>query len=247
MRPAICIMAVKPHSVWLEMLSKIRHYDVYVVVDTLNTDYGAEKAAYPSVQIIQVMDRECRDQGFVNSSHMENASLVFNEIIAWDRALCYFSKREYELVWFFEEDAFFYDEETIAAIDRQYPVSDLLCADKERESLPDEWQWFWPAIHIEFSRPYFHAPICATRMSKRLLKEITDYAEMHRTLFFIEAMFPTLCVHHQLLYDIPKELKDTIRWRHDWNTTNTDRVRIFHPIKDMGLQDAIRKNLISMT
>jgi len=45
---------------------------------------------------------------------MPYSSLIFNEIIAWDRALYYFSviNKNYENIWFLEDDVFIYGEET---------------------------------------------------------------------------------------------------------------------------------------
>ena len=77
---------------------------------------------YPSIKFITFDNDKCIEEGFQNSSHMENSSLIFNRVIAWDKGLYYFSRLEtkYDNVWFFEDDVFFYNEKTIEKIDNLF-------------------------------------------------------------------------------------------------------------------------------
>jgi len=176
---------------------------------------------------------------------MPSSSLTFNEIISWDKAIYYFAtvnKCSYEFVWFLEDDVFIYGEETIQSVDDKYSNSDILCRDKTPESKPDEWQWFWPAIHINFERPYFQSTICVVRMSSKLLDCINDYVVSNKRMFFIEAMFPTIAHKHNLIYDTPDEFTKII-WRNDWKQEDLTKHDFVHPMKRFDLHKEFRKNI----
>ena len=112
-------------------------------------------------------------------------------------------------------------------IDKVYPNSDLLtndCADYKTGT------WNWSYIKINFPQPWYSAMVCATRLSKTLINLIKGYAEEHKTLFFLEALFPTLCKRNNLIYDLPKELKPVL-YNKPIQESDLDKHRIFHPVK----------------
>ncbi len=238
-RNAVCLVTIKPHIVWLDFLRQFHNYDVYIVVD---------RPMDPECRdFVQITNEDCIRAGYIHSSFMPTSSLVFNEIIAWDRALYYFTnvRTEYDNVWFFEDDVFFYGENTILNVDKKYPNSDILCKQKNPQPVAGEWAWFWPAISIDLPMPYFHSPICAVRMSRQLLSCINEYVSRPnvRKLFFIEAMFPTIAHYHGLVYDMPTELSE-IHWRRDWSVEDMNRGTFFHPMKDMDQQREFRELLM---
>ena len=247
---AICILTIKPHLELINFYIQFKNYDVYFVIDDLNYDCDLLRTTYPTIKFIQIPNEVCESSGFKYSSYMQSSSLTFNEIIAWDRAMYYFTNGcdcdcQYDFVWFMEDDVFIYGEETIDAVDKNYPNSDILCRDKTPESKPDEWQWFWPAIHINFERPYFQSLICVVRMSNKLLKCINEYVTSNKRMFFIEAMFPTIAHKNNLVYDTPVEMNKIV-WRNDWkeeqhNITKTDFV---HPVKCIDLHKEFRNKLL---
>jgi hypothetical protein len=156
MKKAICLITRTPNKIWLEFLNNFENYDIYVLVDDLITDYKDYEQIYANIRFIKITDDECRQHGYIHSSYMPTSSLVFNEIIAWDRALYYFTNMNtnYQLVWFFEDDVFLYSEETLMQIDiKNISDSVLLCKDKNPEPKEGEWSWFWPAIEIHFLQP----------------------------------------------------------------------------------------------
>jgi hypothetical protein len=241
MKKAICLVTVQPSIVWVDFLSKITKYSIYIVVDNISCDTEIYKERYPMIHFIKVTDEECIQSGYIHSSYMPSSSLQFNPIIAWDRALWYFTiiQSEYDYVWFFEDDSFFYDEMTLINIDEKYPDSDILCKDKNPQPKEHEWQWFWPAITVHFPPPYFHSPICAIRMSKQLLFHIHEYVKQHKKLFFIEAMFPSIAHRHNLQYTLCEELNE-LHWRRVWKIEDFNKQKVFHPIKNMEEQHKIR-------
>jgi len=241
-RNAVCLVTIKPNAHWVDLLRKFQNYDVFVVVD---------RPTDPECQdFIQITNDDCIQNGYIHSSYMPTTALAFNEIIAWDRALFYFTnvRTEYDNVWFFEDDVFFYGESTILNVDKKYKNSDILCKEKNPEPREDEWNWFWPAISINFPGPYFHSQICAVRMSRRMLSYIDEYVKKphNRKLFFIEAMFPSIAHHHGLVYDMPTELNE-IHWRRDWTANDMNHATFFHPMKNMDQHREFRELLALKT
>jgi len=247
MEYAICILTIRPNKNVVQFYNMFTNYDVFFIIDDIHYDCSAFKTMYPSIQFIQISNEECDYHGYKHSSHMPRSSLDFNPIVAWDRALYYFCNvnTKYNHIWFLEEDVFIYGEETILNIDTNntYILSDLLCRDKTPKSKKGEWQWFWPAIFIPFEEPYFQSMICVTRMSRKLLNHIAQYIEIHKKLFFVEAMFPTIAHKHNLIYNTPSEFQN-ILWRYDWQLTELTKYDFFHPLKNPDKHQQLRKNMI---
>ena len=243
---AICIITIQPAIELIHFYSQFKNYDIFFMIDDEKISIDCHKESYPYIHFIQIEKEKCMKSGYKHSSYMQNSSLIFNEIIAWDKALFFFcshfKNHGYEKIWFFEDDVFIYNEKTVALIDDKYPQSDILCRDKNPESKPDEWQWFWPAIHPAIPRPYFHSPICAVRMSKKLLDTIAQYIEENGRMFFIEAMFPSLANYYNLLYDQPPEFSKLV-WRRDWQSDEIEKTDFVHPIKDPAIQQLYREKI----
>jgi len=243
---AICLLTINPNEIWMKFLSKFtsQKYDIYVVLDNIDFDTQIYEEKYSNINFIKVKNDDCINSGYIHSSYMPTSSLKFNEIIAWDRALYYFTNIDvsYENIWFFEDDCFFYDENTILNIDTKYPDSDILCKEKNPEPKEDEWKWFWPAIHIHFSPPYFHTPICAVRLSNKLLFHLNQYVITNKKLFFIEAMFPSIAHYNNLIYETCEEMGQLF-WRREWIPADFNKNQIFHPVKNMNQQDKNRNGL----
>jgi hypothetical protein len=242
---AICVLTITPNIEFIEFYNNFKNYDIFFVIDDNNYNCEMLKKDYPSINFVQILNDECNEHGFKHSSYMPNSSLVFNEIISWDKALYFFSNinKNYEYVWFLEDDVFIYGEETIQNLDSKYLNSDILCRDKIPEPKENEWQWFWPAIHINFEKPYFQSSICAVRMSKLLLYYINKYIQINKKMFFIEAMFPTIAHKHNLRYDMPEEFSKII-WRNNWQQHDLNKVDFVHPIKNFNMHKEFRKNIL---
>jgi len=233
---AIAVICKSPHPVWLEFLSGFQDYDTYVIVDD-STDLNSLQSEYPNIRLIQVDAKACEASGITdtNSAH-------FKKVNGWDKALYYFAveNTSHQHVWFFEEDVFFYNEDTIKNIDRKFPDSDLLTAPyKISTSTSKDW-WWWPMINIPFEQPYYNAMVCGVRVSGNLLDKIKTYARENKRLFFLEVLFPTLAVKGNLIYHTPNQL-DQIYFRYDWRYLS--KKNIFHPIKNIDSHPEIRLTL----
>lgn len=242
---AICIIGYTPNEIWLDFLNKIDNhcgYDLFFVVDVDYVDYNSMyDSKYLNVKIIRISNTETEENNYVNSS----SRLGFPKIIAWDKALYYFCKLNtiYDYVWFFEDDAFIYNINTVVNVDKKYPNSDLLTKEYEVNENGEHNYWFWYGIDFTIPPPYYNAMICVSRLSKQLLQKIHDYVCESKTLLFIEAMIPTIAKHHKLLYEHPDEMNKTLQWRYDWNISNIEPHNFYHPIKNIENHKIIRQEI----
>jgi hypothetical protein len=240
----ICILMAKLNNEWLYMLKDFTKYDIYLIIDDNTINYNEIYGnLYPAIHFIQIDNNECANHGYRNSN---STHVGFKQIIAWDKSFYYFSRinTNYDNVWFIEEDVFFYNEETILNIDKQYKTSDLLTQNYGRNEDGTDMEWVWSFLYgnMNLPPPYYCAMLCAMRMSKQMIKYIDDYVKQYKTLFFIEAMVPTIAKQNRLVYNTPPELFSILH-RSDWNFEEINKTNLFHPIKDMKLH-LIWKTLI---
>jgi hypothetical protein len=233
-KKCVCILTVNPSDIWLKFLSDFIHYDVYMVCDNNNVDYTTMyESQYPKIKIIQIQNSEADKFGFKNSSSAISPRQIVN---SWDKALFYFSKinTEYEHVWFIEEDVYFYNENTLVNIDKQYTDHDLLCNTLTPKSadMSSTWFWHWPLFTINLPEPHYRGMVCATRLSKTLLAHITNYAYQNKTIFYLETLFPTIALHYNLKYHTPNELQPVV-YRCDWSSEDINTTQLFHPMKNL--------------
>ena len=232
----ICIITRKPNKILLDFLNDFEHYDIYIMIDDNNVEYKKfYKRQYDNINFIQVEEDICIKNGFINVTKMTKESYP----IAWDKALFYFSniQSNYDNVWFIEDDVYFYNEDTILNIDNKYPNSDILSKKYEQydSKKPDHWHWKSIMNNIKIDPPYYKTMVCAVRMSKKLLGYINKYAKVNNTLFYLEAMYPTLAMRNNLKCDNPDELS-TIVYRKDWKKEDMNKTNLYHPIKDYDIQ-----------
>jgi len=225
----LCLLCYKPHDTWINFLSTFTTYDIYIIIDDNSTDYKEQYSVFSNINIIQINDTECKQNGFINMNFT-----IGKEISAWEKSLYYFStiNTEYKKVWFVEDDVFFYDERSLLHIDSQYDTSDLLSNYYHENVDGDKNDWHWSAIDIRCQPPYYRAMVCCVRMSSYLLSKIRNYANEHNTLFFLEALFPTICKVNTMKYDTPTEFKN-IEYRKNYDDTDIDEHNLFHPVKDI--------------
>ena len=225
---SLCVICLKPNKIWLDFLQNFTHYDVYMVVDDNSIDYKSEYKEYTKVNIVQVPDEECKKKGYIDMNF-----IIKKKVTGWEKAVYYFStiNTTYTNVWFVEDDVFIYNENTLLNIDTTYKSADLLTNVCSENLTGKSTVWHWTRIRIKLEPPFYRAMCCAIRVSKQLISKIRDYARVHKTLFFLEALFPTLCKYYKLEYDVPHELIDIDY--HPNVIENIDKNHLYHPIKDI--------------
>jgi len=233
---AVCLLCRVPHEEWISFLSTFKDYQVYIVVDDNTADYTAKYAHFSSLHIIQIPNSECSTYGYLNMNFCMRKSIT-----AWEKAMYYFTRknRSHDRIWFFEDDVFFHAEDTLRSIDRAYEDGDLLSNQYTENLTGDKSVWNWPHVDMRLPPPWHHAMCCAIRVTKRLLDTVLDYAEKHKTLFFLEAMFPTLCKQNSLIYHTPSEL-NYIDYKINFTETDITTKGLYHPIKEINRHRLIR-------
>jgi len=167
-KQAIVVICCNSNDTWIDFLSNFTKYDVYMVIDDNSKLYKNDK-----INIIQFSDSICEEKGFTHMNY-----LTKKNVTGWEKAVYYFSNvnLSYKNVWFFEEDVFFYNEKTLLDIDKKYPNSDLLTNTYTSKLDSPEW-YHWSRITIKLNDPLYKAMVCASRMSKKMLKLIDTYAK----------------------------------------------------------------------
>jgi hypothetical protein len=228
MKKALCLITFNPNSIYLDFLQNFNYYDIFVIIDDLYFNSHHLQQTYKSITFIQISNQLCCNYGFKNTSFIT----LKKQISGWDKALFYFSyiNQQYDHIWFMEDDVYIYNESTLINIDKKYTYESLLCNSSFKEENLNEW--LWNQIHIYIDPPYYCGMMCIVRMSKYMISSIKDYASTHHTLFFLEALFPTLAVKYKLMYSNPIEFKTvTHRDLH----TYLNKTYLYHPVKDLNI------------
>jgi hypothetical protein len=245
---AICLITYIPNKIWCDFLKTfdVTAYDVFVVVD--NNDFNLscfiDEHGYnnndnnTNITFVQLDDKTCSMRGYINTSFTLN-----KRIAGWDKALCYFGEEKnnnYDHIWFIEDDVFFYNMQTLKNIDSRYSDDDLLSNCYDENTNGEKNSWHWNVISIQqYSPPYYNGMMCAVRISKKLMKYINDYASRHNTLFFLEALFPTIAIKNKLKYSTPAEFVN-IHYRNEFKKEHINDTNLYHPVKDVTLHTAFR-------
>ena len=242
----ICLITFQPRKIWCDFLNTFKHYKIFIIVDDNDFDLCVFKNEYTNINFITVKNETCKLSGYMNTNYMINKL-----ISGWDKALYYFGLENtgventgYDFIWFIEDDVFFNNENTILNIDKQYVNEDLLSSPYYINKDGNKHTWNWSRININFPPPYYHGMMCVVRFSKMMLKCINNYANLHKTLFFLEALFPTIAIKHKLKYATPNELSD-IYYRHNFQQKDIRVNNFYHPVKNLKIHVFLRNNFLS--
>jgi hypothetical protein len=232
MKNAVCLITFNPTEKleYLHFLNSFDNFDIYVIIDDNSINYDNLKDIFNKISFIQIEDDLCLQSGYINISYITLKKLVSG----WDKAIYYFTtqKTDYLNVWFFEDDVYFYSEMSILKIDDKYNEQDILCNSSYDEAKLDEWLWKY--IEIDFEPPYFCGMMCALRLSKKYLHAISCYVKKNKTMFFLEAFFPTLAKKYKLKYiENPAEFITITHRDHIPNTVALKKNYLYHPVKDL--------------
>lgn len=250
---AIALIVLEPREIYLDFLLTFSNYDIYIIIDTdKDQETITSLVKYKKLNFVQFDKQLCQNLGFQNVNYIGVNKLISG----WDKALLFFSviiPLKYKHIWFIEDDVFFLKEQQLTDLDTHYTNTDLIAnCDFKSQTTNNiaEFPWLWHQIDIKLMKPHYSGMMCITRLSNRLLKAIKWYATTYKTLFFLEALFPTLVSHFKLSYVRPEELV-TVTFRDPFfedldNIKDEDLARlethIFHPIKDLNKQLELRTN-----
>ena len=236
---AFCLVTFRPNKIWCDFLSSFINYKIFIIIDDDNFDVSQFIIKYTNINFIKIENTKCQTTGYINSS------LTLKKLISgWDKALYYFGVEEinYDFIWFMEDDVFFYSEDTILNIDKKYVNEDLLSNIYGENKNGAKNKWHWSKINIQYPPPYYCGMMCATRFSRNMMSCINKYTTSHKTLFFIEAMFPTVAIKNNLKYSTPNELTN-ITYNKIPSKSIININNFYHPVKDLNDHVYFREDL----
>jgi len=233
---AICLITFRPQQIWCDLLNFFNNYKIFVIVDDIGFNLTTFVKYYSNITFIQIANEKCFSNGYIDTN------FTLKKLISgWDKALYYFGieDKNYDFIWFIEDDVFFYNENTIIQIDNQYKSDDLLSKTYNINKDGNEKGWLWDRINIQYSPPYYSNMMCCVRFSKKMMSCINDYASKHKTLFFLEVLFPTIAFKNNLFYSCPSEFNN-IFYRHNFTKKDITPNNFYHPVKDLDHHNDFR-------
>jgi len=234
MKNAFGLICFQPKEIWCDFLNNFTEYSIFLIIDDNNFDLNDFEKLYKNISFIKIDSSKCERNGFIYLNFSE--SECKKKIIAWEKALYYFSTENnlFDNVWLLEDDVFFHNENTLINIDKKYPLDDLLSNHFYEHSYEKKDDWYhWGRFNINFPLPYYRGMMCAVRLSKNLINKINEYAKYYNTLFFLEALFPTIAIKNNLKVTNPEELKE-IHWKYDFECNSIlIKSNLYHPVKNL--------------
>lgn len=227
---ALCLICRSPDKIWCDLLNQFENYDVYVVIDSEICDIDPFIANYKNIKFVSINHELCVSSGYTNMNYLMKKSVT-----GWEKAIYFFTivNCNHQYVWFVEDDVFFMSENTVTMIDNKYSNADLLSNCITENLTGKKNTWHWNKIDISYDPPYYKGMMCAVRMSKYMLNCIKNYAVTNGTLFFLEAMFPTIAMKNNLIHNFPLEMS-TIRYDRNYNTSDIYPTHMYHPVKNIA-------------
>lgn len=239
---AICILCRKPDRIWCEFLNTFAKYKVFLMIDSFDFDTSEIEEIYQNLSFIKISDDTCREYNYTNINYF-----VEKEVTSWEKAILYFQhfNKNFDHVWFIEDDVFFYDENVISKIDEQYKDEDFL---SRRPFNIGEKKEKWGPIDSKFKEPFYSAMCCAVRMSKNMLNQIDNFRKDVKRFCFLEILFPTIAINLNLNYKNPPELISVL-FNPDMSIkkkvfTDVLYTNLFHPVKDIYKHKIYREGIL---
>lgn len=233
MKNAIVLIMYKPKDNVLDFYNQLKEYDVYVIIDDEATEYKNTQSPY--LTYIQISSIKCLECGITDICPIRNSNRITKYISGWDKAV-YFSiydiSDKYEYIWLVEDDVFIPHERTLLNIDKKYPDTDLV-SNSPFTTCNDMNKWHWKLFKdkIHYSLPYYNGMMCILRLSRSMLQYLQQYTLEHKTLFYLEALFPTVAMKNNLrIVKSPIELGNIV-FRKNWNARSINPNQLYHPVK----------------
>ncbi len=242
MRDALCLISVVPNYELLQFYNKFIYYDVYIIVDNNYFDLSEYKEKFPKLNFVQINNEECIQNGFYNT----HTCTFWKNVIGWDKVIykmCQ-ERKKYNYIWIVEDDVFIPREKTLRLIDakEEYKDIDLIANSPFTEGNYDIWLWHLFIDTVKLEKPFYNGMMCAIRVTNPLLEKIEEYVSINKTLFFLEALFPTIAKHHGLKCQDINEIK-TITFRDEFEDDEIKSTNLYHPFKEIERHRKVRELL----
>jgi len=236
----ICLICLTPNQIWLDFFSTFIEYDVYFIIDNNDIDFKLifSEDKYQNIHFVHIENDYFKETNYIYASNF----YYENNFNGWDKVIFFVCqiKQHYKNIWIMEDDVFFLNERTLLDIDIKYPDADLLSSDIDSNLDGEKESWHWGKIKIDISPPYYKGMMCMVRVSEKLSNFIKQYVEQNKRLFYVEALFPTIAKQNNLVCIMPEEMK-AIWFRHNFTLEDINQKFIYHPIKDLNIQNIFRR------
>jgi hypothetical protein len=259
-RAAIALLTFRPDLRQVQFYERFSRlgYTVFVLVD--DNDFVVPSSSL--ARYLKIDEQKCLRRGYVLLNPMISMRKRI-PVSAWEKALFFFgvNYRDFDHVWFFEDDVFIPNVELLPRINGKHPDADLLCRSNRVNHFGElkSWDWWkWVPQQI-LPLPWAASMACAIRVSGKLLAEldrtiltsVDKMAKLHLLskqkngpwkFLFIEYLFNTVALQCGLKVEIPTELS-TVLFHKRWSLTELDCGHIYHPIKNIGEHEDWRSRL----
>jgi hypothetical protein len=245
-RCACVFLCVKPHPVMVTFAEKLAdHYDVYCVCDDSTILSGCifHRATSECVRFLEADNKVCKSQGFFGSAYWGQ----FQRVTAWDKVLYFLLQHNHHpYVWIVEEDVFIPSEQTLPSLDQKYSNADLLVNENTSPKDDPTWDW-WESVKSQSPHSlegyYFKSLVCAVRVSATLLDAVTRFKNANGRLIFAESLFNSVAMKERLLVQSPIEMAQIHHQSQQFTFEDINPDHLFHPVKDLHLQEKWREML----
>ena len=196
---AICLITTTPTNELCDYFNRFTNYKIYIVVDDNTFDYTLYKTMFSNLFFIKFQHDSYKVNGYTNTQ-FDNT--------AWDKALYYFAVENttHKYVWFIDSKLNKCEHQTLINYDQIYEKKnvDLLYSRYNENRNGYKGYWLWDKIDIKYSNPYYNGDLIITRLSQNMLSKINEYATKFKSLFYIEALLPTISIKNRLFYLTPE-------------------------------------------
>lgn len=194
-------------------------------------------------KLIHVDDAEARQAGCFASS-----PLIKKTPIAWDKALYLLMKEriDFDYVWIVEDDVGFSSPALVGRLIERHrgSTADLIARTFFRPAENPTWaHWGEAEKFAEHERAGGFLPV--VRLSRRMIETADLYKTRHGSFSFIETMFPSLVVRHDLSVETISYISERrfrytpsfARWEILQKVGDGLETGVFHPVKSDALRE----------
>ena len=233
-------MTREPNNYLIDLASDLVSETLIIYIAIDNSGYNTSSIP-TNLRIIKYDEETCKSEGYV-CSLLKCTLRNVDRPCSWDKALYHFCVKDliYDNVYFVEDDVFISDRNIFSNIDKKYESADLICSFNVSEQSDPRWCNWKEFNNLE--KPWYHSMVCACRLSNKLLSKIVEYANANKRLLFHEFFFNTIANTNNLVIKTPPEFEN-IHWCADWNISNIQKGKLYHPLKSPILHDLYRRYL----
>ena len=233
---AIVFLTWRPSTVTIDFAQQLsdrtQSIDVYIVVDDNNFQVSQWNST--SLQFLQLKQDVLLESGFYGANIIGS----LKNVTAWEKAIFYFCRqaKQYQFVWFVEEDVFIPSTQAFTALHDLYAFSnDLVVSRIDLIINGNTRTWYHaPKMRKEFPLPWLFGMVCAIGVSRHLLTEVNRFVLCRGHLSFIEFFFHMLVFRNGNMSIVtPVELSNIV-YRHQYNQEQIEARpnHWWHPLKN---------------